>query len=534
MISAGLTLATCNVNELEFKNLEVQPIEGVFGVPLGEIKYTLRDLLEEANIQDPSLEEDSTSLLSLSYSDTISFSNPDDLFQIGDITGMGTYGNTIIATNTNPGGTQNINLQFTEYVRLYDPVDGEELDSAFHETGELQVTFTSDADVQEVDFTIRFDNTVNTNTRTPIGLTATAGRPVAGGTVSANAVANLADHVTLTGGATNEMIVSFAGRYTLNPGDQLNGDETLTFDFTYANQTFSVVYGKFGQDTLQLGSEELAIDFFQDLEPGIILDAPTLRFNFTNSFGVPMAVDFSSLAAEGSVVQDTVYLTGIITTPENLPEIPAAPDPTTFSTSAFEISSVNSNIRDLFATSPARLFFDVVGLSNYYDPNNTESNFVSTGNEVEAIIDIEMPLSLRLEDYQKAFRFNLSEGLDLDNIDSAFLRVITINELPFSGELALEIQNANEEVTFTIPERVVVTTPIINVNGLVEDARGATADIPLSPEALDSLATGSYLNMVLTMNTPKTLTSNEIYVKVLADYEIDIKVGLGGLVNYSF
>ena len=268
LLSIGLTLDACNTNELEFDNLEVQPINGVFGVPLGEITYTLRELLDEANIEDEALQEDTaTSLLSLTYTDELTYSNQDDFIIIDDVTGEGTYQNTATFAN-NLTVPQDFSIPFLPYNQVYDPQDGQRLDSVFHDGGQITVTATSDANVESVLFVLEFQNTQDVATRSATRLSGMIGRPASPGEVATGeATIDLADRVTLlaSSSATNDFIVSFAATFTLSPGDELTGTESLTFDFTYENQTFSVIYGKFGQSSAEVGNETLEFNFFDDL-----------------------------------------------------------------------------------------------------------------------------------------------------------------------------------------------------------------------------------------------------------------------------
>lgn len=536
LLSFGLALYACNVNQLEFDNIEFQRINGIYGLPLGEIKYTLRDLLSEARIDDESLQEDDTSRLFLTYSDTINYANQNDFIQIDNVSGEGIYLNTETATNINVDPATPT-LPELSYTQTYDPQGGQELDSVFYDGGQIAVTVTSNAFVQSLQFSLVFENTLEVATRNEMRITGTLDKPASPGeTVTGTATGDLTDHVTILSSNTNEFTVRFGAIATLATGEELTGTETLTFNFTYQDQSFSVIYGKFGQTTAQVGNETLTFDFFDDLGEGIFFDAPIMRFNFENTFGIPMALDFSGLSVDDGAGGNQLFLDGRITDVTRLPEIAAAATVDSTASTTIEISASNSNLRNLFATSPSRILFEVAGTSNYYDTDNSESNFVEPNNTVTASIELEMPLAIRLENFQESFRFNLSGGLDVENVDSAFLRVLTINELPFSGSIQIEIQDENEDVIYTVPEIVeVAATPRINsVTGFVEDPTGLPSNIPLSDEAIDALAIGSFINMILTLNTPQTQTSNEIYVQVLADYGIEIKVGLGGQVDIGF
>ena len=140
-ISAFL-LAACNADQLEFDDLEVTPIEGPFVFPLGESTYVLRDLLDKQT-EGLDFEEDSTSLITFYYSDTIIYSAPDDFVQIGPIVNNGSIpANTVPAINPGPG-TGSFSETFTFE---YNPQNNEELDSIFYATGDLTFTTTTDID----------------------------------------------------------------------------------------------------------------------------------------------------------------------------------------------------------------------------------------------------------------------------------------------------------------------------------------------------------------------------------------------------
>ena len=186
----------------------------------------------------------------------------------------------------------------------------------------------------------------------------------------------------------------------------------------------------------------------------------------------------------------------------------------------------------MLANSPSRLVFEVTAISNFYDA--TASNFVQPDNEIDGLIEVEIPLELSLKNYQQSFAFNLNGGLDTQDVDSAFLRIVTLNELPFSGSLSMVIQDSADAPIYSIPDVLVFAAPFINVNGFVIDPSGASADVSLPPEAIDALANGDRIEMTVTLNTPVSQTSRDIFVKILADYTLDIKIGLGGRYNYEF
>ncbi|MEQ9466744.1 MAG: hypothetical protein RLN88_04990 [Ekhidna sp.] len=533
VISASL-LVSCNIDELEFDNVEVQPINGVFSFPLGQSTYVLRDLILKQTGDSISFQEDSTSLLTLLYYDTITYAAQDDFVQIDDIVESNTV--TVIPPFVGPTPPGNPVMFSESFSAPYDPVDGEQLDSIFYENGDLTIVTTSGLAAGIVmDYTFTIANTINIGTGNPVSLSGSIT-----GSNNETLSQSLVNHKTLLTDASgdNRFDILLSMEVTLDPGENLTGAESISFELTYGNQTFNLIYGKFGRDTVQVGDQSIELDFFsQAAREGITFGNPSLTFDFRNSFGIPVAVDFSGLNGDDGNGGNQIFLTGQVV---NSPPIvagsgintPAPGTPGETVQTIVEIDRSNSNLGNILASAPDRLVFNVAGISN---PNDlTAENYVQPTSQITAYVAMEVPMEIQLENYQESGRFSLGDGIDLDNVDSAFVRVVTLNELPFSGIATLDIQAADSSSLYLITDNLVINAPFININGEVTDPNGATVDIPLPPEAVEALANASHIAITLTLNTPASQTSREIYVKVLADYELLLKVGIGGKFNLEW
>ncbi len=518
--SLAILFAGCNTNELEFDDVQVQPITGTYSLPLGEVTYTMRELIENQDDAELELQEDSTSLLTLLYFDSTSYMTDNDFIEIDDIANNGTVDLTSVP-GTPIAGPGNVNLG-QSFTFNYEPNGDETIDSVFYESGEVTVNVTTDLP-GTLNWTFTINNTVTTVNEIPLELN---------GIGSSTAVRSLAFHKTLlTETVENTFTVDFDGTLTLGGADIFQGTESLAFDLTYGNQVFSVIWGKFGQDTVQVGNETLDIEFFREMgEEGIFFGNPTLRFNFENTIGIPLGIDFSGLFGDDGMGGNQTFLEGDIV--ENLPIVEMSPttNPGELVATTIEINSGNSSIVDLLATSPARLGFDINAISNSED--TTAINFVTQNNQLNASIEIEIPMEVRLEDLQQSGTLSLgADGLDVSDVDSAFLRVVTVNEMPFSGTLVMEMKDADSVTLHTVPEEIVLNAPFIDINGFVTDPNGISADILLSEAGIDALGEASYIELTVTLNTPGSLNSRDIFVKILADYQLEVKIGVGGTVN---
>ncbi|WP_425389478.1 hypothetical protein [Ekhidna sp.] len=523
VISASL-IAACNIGDLDFDNVEMQPITGVFSFPLGETTYVMRDLLL-SQTDSIGFIEDTTSLITLQYFDTIVYNAPNDFIQINDIVQSG----VLTAPTSMAGAPRTVDL-FESFDLAYNPATGEQIDSLFYETGDLTIETISQLS-GTLSYSYTIVNTTNINTNNPVVLAGSINGP---GTDTQTQT--LVNHKTkLTGGSSNTFSVIFDASVDLAATDNLVGNEQVTFNITYGNQTFNLIYGKFGQDTVQVGNQSIDIDFFsQANRDGITFGNPKMTFDFRNSFGVPVQLDLSGINGDDGSGGDRFDLKGDIV---NNPETIAGSDVNTPGPNQegetvqtlIEVNRNNSNILGLFASAPSRLNFDVSGLSNASDPS--QLNYLQPTSQITAYVGMEIPMEIQLENLEETGYYGLGDGLDLGNVDSAFLRVVTINELPFAAVVNLEIQDADSATLYTVADNQVMVAPFINVNGEVTDPNGVTADIPLSPEGVAALEAGSHILITLILNTPASQTSREIYVKVLADYQLTVKVGVGGKLN---
>ena len=539
VISASL-FASCNVGDLEFDNLEVSPIKGVFNFPLGESTYIMRDLVTNQTGDSPSFQEDGTSLYTLLYYDTITYSAPNDLIQINDIT----Y-NAAVSTIPEAVGPATVNLIET-FQAAYNPQEREQLDSVFYESGDLTITTTSTIN-GDLSYTFTIANTTNVNTGVPISIN---GNISGGGTdMQTRSLINHKTVLTDPSGS-NVFDVALNAVVILNGTQSLAGTETLSFDLTYGNQTFSLLFGKFGRDTVQVGNQSIELDFFtQTAREGITFGNPSLSFDFRNTFGVPIGVDFAGVYGQDGN-GDITFLTGSIVT--NDPVIAGSdlstPTPATPGETAqtiIEINRGNSNLVNLLSGSPQSLVFDVAGIFN--PESLTAGNYLQPTSSISAFVAVQIPMEVQLENFTETGTFGLGDGLDLSNVDSAFIRLVTNNELPFNGTINLEVQDADNVNLFPITDTTnpqfdqaqldrftnipVIKAPLINVNGEVTDPGGATEDIGLTNEEVRLLNGASHIVITMTLNTPVTQTSRDIFVKILANYTLNLKVGIGGRFN---
>lgn len=517
-----IALIGCNIGDLEIDNLKGPTLNSRVAVPIGEVTYTMRELLDELGDEELGLQEDSTSLLKLTYFDTATFSSASEVIAIDDITNSASI--NIPAVPAAPDSRQEV--IDTVFTFQYPASENEALDSIFYSEGIMMLSINSNVST-EMAYSLDISNTKLVSSGDPVNF---SGNLSSFG--SENQSQDLADHKTelLFENGTNTFQV--AARFTLflAPGASTSAGESISMTITYANQSFDLLYGKFGQDTLDVGDEELDIGFFKDLgDKGLRFGNPQIKFSFDNTFGLPLGILFNRMYGVDSTSRgyDTTFLSGDVTEVPQL--ISGSPSPTIAATSTIMLDRDNSTLQDFLAGSPQSIGFDLRAIANPEDGN--ASNFVMDSSRITTFIEITLPMELALNDAVQNVDFDLGSGLQFDEADSVTIRVVSENELPLAAELLLSIVDENDSVLYTAPEALILQIPFLDQQGGLSQVRQLTTDIPVSSEGIDALATGKKMKLALTMNTPQGAGTGDFFVKILADYSLNVKVAVIGRLN---
>ncbi len=517
-----ITCLGCNVNDLDFSNLEKPVLGQTVALPIGTISYTMRELIDKIGDSELDLQEDSTSLILLSYYDTASFTSGEDIIAVDDVVDNKSLYLEAVAGDNPESQVVQVNDNF---VFSYPAENNERLDSVFYEGGQLELTVSSYLS-QDISYEISIDNTRRVSDNSPVSFT---------GNLSANS--NAASSVDLLGHKTllsfdesdgNTFSLSADISVFLEPNQSIAQNDSISIQIAYRNQDFSILYGNFGQDRIEVGNETLDVKFFSDLgESGLRFGSPEINFNFSSSFGLPLGITFDGMYGVDSTDSgsDTIFLGG---TAAEIPQVVAgASTPGEFVESLVTLNTENSTIRSLLGASPNTIGFNLTAISNPEDAGAI--NYVMDTSRISTTIEMKLPLELSLDNLSREIDFDLGDGLDFDQADSVSLRLVTDNEFPFSAQLALQILGENDSVIHDVPSTVILEIPFLDLQGVVSQSRRQVSDVPLNKQGIEALATGEKLRLILTLNTPSG--NREVFVKVLADYKIDIKIGAVGTLN---
>ncbi len=533
LITSSLVLG-CDITKLETKNIKVPSISGFYGIPVGEGTYTLDEIIERTTGDSLDLRKDeNTSLLTLFSYDTINYRfKGQDFVEIVNINKRGSF-----EINQNViGPTATPIVIDTSFTFHYDPVKGEDLDSLFYRTGNVSIT-TNSSIMGDISYTYTFVNTLNIDTKEPLRLQGSL--TDRGSEVIAGSLINHKTILTDPLGA-NTFTVNLELSISLAVGQSLLTSNELLFNIIYSNQSFNIIYGKFGQDEIQIADRHWELDFFsQTSRKGVFFGNPMLNFDVKNSFGVPIALDFVNLGADDGRGGNKILIMGSLVESEPIVlgsdvSTPTPNNPGDTVQKFIEFNKQNSNIRTIINTNPERFLFNIRGKTN---PSNSNTiNYLQP--EISNIIivaEMELPMEVLLRNAIEERRFKLDDITNIENVDSAFIRVTTINGFPFDGVLEIELQDADSMTLYRLENlSELLEIPFINIDGEVVEPIRSMTDIPISKEAIDILPNVSFITVNIILNTPKSVTSRDIYVKILADYTLKIKMGMGLKINVEY
>lgn len=515
------SLVACNLDELDFDNLQTPTLRSRVAIPIGEVSYTLRELLEEVDDQAVLLEEDSNSMLKLTYYDTARFESGEEIIRIENVSNSANVTVPLLTA----GSERREELVDTVFLFEYKAEKNEAIDSVFYKEGEMELIVTSNL-ASDIHYDIDIANTQKVINNEPIRFSG----DVAGYAVSSGS-RDLSGYKTklLFREGKNTFQVSTRITVFLDAGETTNPDEFVNVTLTYRDQTFRLIYGKFGQDTVSIGHEILNIQFFEDLgESGFKFGNPEFIFDFHNGFGVPMGIVFSNIYGvdNTSTGLDTTYLEGPAT---STPQVIAGSDGLGMeATSEVLLNAQNSTLRDLLSKSPRTIGLALTAITNPEDAY--QSNFILDTSRITSYIEVSLPMELSLRNVEEKVDFSLGGGLKFDEADTASIRIVSENELPFSVRLKMDIVDENDSVLYTIPQTLVMESPFINSDGIVTQSRQLIADVPLSKAGIEALGIGDKLKLTFILNSPAG-GSRDVYVKVLADYMLNVSVSALGRLN---
>lgn len=519
-LSFVVLIISCNINELEFDDINVPNYTAEVAAPIGDVTYTVRELIDKL---DSTIEvnESASKLLTVVYRDTSIFDDPSDFISVGQIVNNDDLNPSI----SFPASASDETVSFSESFQFkFQPSEDELLDSAFYKSGsaELQVQSSFNSDLSYTLKIVDFKNTITGDTLTFIDNNLAAN----GTSIRTENLVNFKTAFNRVGGE-NIFNLTFEGVLDVKAGESVNPTDFLSFTLTIDNPEFISLFGFFGSNASVIQDQSIELDFFEDIEPGgLEFNTPEINFTIENSFGIPVGVLMEGISSSNTS-GDEVMLTGNITDTIAV-RAPEITDVGTSAISAISINNDNSNLRSLLSIAPDSISFPITGVSNFGNVDGAETNFLTDSSFLKTFVEVNIPLDVRLNGFTRDFDFDIS-SINFDEADSIKIRVQTINALPISGTMFMNLLNDAGDIIYQIPNTLILQSPEVNSIDKTEEPFHNTSFVKLDPDGVAAFANATKISLTMVIDSHEA--TNGTFVKVFSDYELIIK--LSALANLN-
>ncbi len=353
--------------------------------PIGYIRYQMDELLDSANTTQFSI--DDNGFMNLVYRELLESGTASDLVKIQDFEYTTGFENPLPIPYDLAGIVDTFSFSDTLWIPVTIGIAGDaRIDSVIGTSLDLTVDFATQFDL---------NGEVCVESRDIIDPQGNIFR-LCKDINDPTSVYNLVDHtLRLTDTPADRSLIEVVYTIKLIPSSGIIQPGDLIVDFTAGLSAieYDVIYGYFGQFSLDLPPVNIPMDLYNSIYQGsFYFEGAELRLIFSNSFGIPIEMtinEFGIIARNG---QFTSITGGNLPAP-GVPTVlgyPRLGEEGLTKVDSFILNSGNSNLFTVLETGPSELRLDVDGRIN---PLGTEYNFVTDSSEYEVLMELFLPLT---------------------------------------------------------------------------------------------------------------------------------------------
>ena len=491
-----------DANDYKIKNIESNPS---MAVPLAFGSLSIKDLLKDADSTYVKVKPDG--LVYLAYDSTIASATIRDVLVLKDI-------NIPVSTLNIPGGTAispaGSTITSSKVVSM--GLNPEKINEIGYRAGDISYAVT----ITPANPSLKVKISIPEITK--------AGVPYSVDMTGSGTFTNTLTNYIFTSAIANQFTLNMMVTSTANITPPAT---TISVSLNFINMRFNYVKGFFGDRTAQAFTGSLPIQAFGTSLNGATISfaQPTFNFSLTNEFGVPAEVTFFSFKAT-KPSGDTLHV-------DINPASPLVinPAPSLGSSSVTNVTIINT--KPLLDFGPTNFSYKVSPRIN----KNLVSgnNFMADTSKLKLRLNIEIPL------YGKASGIKLLDtipvslsSLNQSKIDKAFLKININNEIPLEAVTQFYFLDSlynTLDILFAPAQTKIVPASVVNASGLlvspgIYDTYNNSSEIELSPTKLNNIFKAKYILVEIQLNTSKDANGNQVDVKFMTQYRVDVKLGL--------
>jgi hypothetical protein len=307
-----------------------------------------------------------------------------------------------------------------------------------------------------------------------------------------------------------------------------NKNDSIHFDLKILNPDFDYVKGYFGQLTKNIDEETIDLDIDDILnhtEGQLHISDPSIKVNYTNSFGIPVGVTLNASGTRSGFQPVSLGLAPFtVSYPTSLSQRTI--------TSSFTINKANSSLPDLLSLPPAKIIFSGSGKMNPQGFTGTRNNYVFGNSRFTGSLEIEIPLKLWINNLQFADTLDnfLKPGdeednpLDPENMELFQLEITAKNGFPLGASLQLMLYNsAGKSVVKTINADEIIKAAPVDAAGKATGSTESTTTIICDKSFFE--ASKNCDKMIFNFKL-KTAGDGKTDIRIYSDYSISFKVSV--------
>ncbi|MES2567958.1 MAG: hypothetical protein V4565_13880 [Bacteroidota bacterium] len=538
LIIAVVTFNSCVKKNIDMDNMADQQWTPELAIPLVNSSFTIRDILLETD-KNGQIQVDGTGFCTLVYKGNLFSVKGTDLIPLTNNNVNTNYNLTAgdaVALNTLPTGST-YTMNFNTMVNYSTGNASVQIDELTLKTCDFNISVNSTFKQSSL-LTISIPNAKKGG----IPFLQTIAIPASsGGNINVNQYVDLSNYIfdmTNGGTTTNQFLVNYKIVATKTSAVSTVA-ESFQISQTFSNQSFSLIKGDVGQQSIGANIDTVAISIFKNVVPGggdFRINYATIDFTVDNSYGIPIRLNNIQLFPYGpgqtfpysSVPLPSAYNNLDI----NAPVVVGASAITTPTTiggpSATQLNAIINS-------KPKSFIYNVASQTN---PNGTPSasqrNFITDQSQFKVDMELKMPLYGGAWDFifRDTIPFDFGEQTS-DNINTMLFRVYANNGFPFDVSMNLDFVDTNYVVMQTLAQGAlyadVIKSAPIDGNGIVIGKTEKTNDFTLSKAQINNLKTVKHI-IVRAIGSTTNYGASDI--KIYDHYRLDIRMGVKGEFNF--
>lgn len=525
-------LSSCIKEEFNAEKLDGSfVISPGVAIPIGYARYRMEELLD--SLESTQITHDDNGFMTLIYQEFLESGKASDLVKVQDFEYTTGFENPLPIPYDLSGIIDTFTFSDTTWIPVTIGIAGDaRIDSVMGVFMDLTVDFVTQFDLNG-EVCVESQDIID-----PQGNIFSLCRDINDPT----SVYNLSDYtlrLTDTPADRSLIEVVYTIKLAASTGIIQPGDQIVNFTVGLSDIQYDVIYGYFGQFSLDLPPVSIPLDLYSPISQGsFYFEGAELRLIFSNSFGIPVEMTINEFGVEGRNGQFTDITGG---------NLPATGVPTVLGypglleigdtkVDSFLLNAENSNIFTVLESGPSALRLDVDGRIN---PLGTEHNFVTDSSEYSVLMELFLPMNgyangLVVKDTLD-FVFNDFYDRPPEEIKSLMLRFNFFNGFPLNIKIQAYFFDENDvllDSLFRDPDNPASFIPAAidsDGDGKVDPPVDSyDVEVGLSREQIDNLSRSSYMVVYYTLTTPGADENPPEKVQFYLDYFFDVHVGAIG------